>query len=166
MRGSIPLSWSQEVRQIVPKPPITMGNVDPFCRGASRLRSWFHVPDFSCPTVFPNQHGCMEKGGHRLPKVSFGLAMYYPSTATPHRVGGLRSSSTLLDTPRRLPVQINHLQYTSSPPFQSPASISTNSWNASVLRSSCSTWSRKRSDASTSRSLAPSLRSPSGRNVS
>jgi len=32
MRGSIPLSWSQDVRQIVPKPPIGIDDVDPFCK--------------------------------------------------------------------------------------------------------------------------------------
>jgi len=32
MRGSIPLSWSQDVRQIVPKPPINIDDMDPFCQ--------------------------------------------------------------------------------------------------------------------------------------
>jgi hypothetical protein len=64
-----------------------------------------------------NYHGHMARGGHALPKVSFGPAMPYPSTPCgwdtretalwsfqgwpAHRVGGLRPSSTPLDTPRR-----------------------------------------------------------------
>ena len=31
LRGSIPLCWSQDVRQIVPKPPINIDDMDPFC---------------------------------------------------------------------------------------------------------------------------------------
>ena len=33
LRGSIPLCWSQDVRQIVPKPPINIDDMDPFCTG-------------------------------------------------------------------------------------------------------------------------------------
>ena len=33
LRGSIPLCWSQDVRQIVPKPPINIDDMDPFCAG-------------------------------------------------------------------------------------------------------------------------------------
>jgi len=32
LRGSIPLCWSQDVRQIVPKPPINIDDMDPFCK--------------------------------------------------------------------------------------------------------------------------------------
>jgi hypothetical protein len=67
-------------------------------------------------------HRCMAWGGQGLPKLSLGPAMPYPSTlcgpATPEtalwpfqgrsacRAGGLRPSSTPLDTPRRTPMTI------------------------------------------------------------
>jgi hypothetical protein len=54
----------------------------------------------------------MGRGGHGLPKVIPGSAMPDPSTpfwrATPEtavRMGSLRPSSTLLDTPRRTPMK-------------------------------------------------------------
>jgi hypothetical protein len=66
-------------------------------------------------------HRRMRRGGHGLPKVSPGPALPYPATpcelATPktalwpflrwpsHRVGGLRPSFALLDTPRRTPMR-------------------------------------------------------------
>jgi hypothetical protein len=60
-------------------------------------------------------HKRMARGGHGLPQVLPRPAMPYPFTscgwATPEtavstgcRVGGLRSSSTLLDTPSRTPM--------------------------------------------------------------
>jgi hypothetical protein len=48
-------------------------------------------------------HGRMARVGHKLPKVSLGLAIPYPSTAVSGvavcRAGSLLFSSTLLDTP-------------------------------------------------------------------
>jgi hypothetical protein len=48
----------------------------------------------------------MAKGGHGLPKVSPGSARPYPSMPA----GGLRTSSTLLDTSRRTPMEIIETQ--------------------------------------------------------
>jgi hypothetical protein len=59
------------------------------------------------------KHGPMARSGHGLPKVLFRPSMPYPSTlcgqATPemwpaHRAGGMRLSSTSLDTPRCTPM--------------------------------------------------------------
>ena len=36
MRGSIPSHWSQDISKMVPKPPITINIVDPFCIAAGR----------------------------------------------------------------------------------------------------------------------------------
>jgi hypothetical protein len=84
-------------------------------------------PTFKSLGLFPiprrkSWHRRMGRGGHGLPKVSHGPAMPNPSTlcerATPetalrpflgwpaHRAGGLRPSSSLLDTPRHTPMKV------------------------------------------------------------
>jgi hypothetical protein len=78
-------------------------------------------PSLSKYFASPSRHGRMARGGHGLPKVSPVPAMPYPSLpcgwattetalqpflAWPtHRAGGLRSSSTPLDNPRRTPMR-------------------------------------------------------------
>jgi hypothetical protein len=65
--------------------------------------------------------GRMARTGYRLPKVSLGTVISYPSMpcgwvtsetalhpfkgSPAHRAGGLESTSTLLDTPRRTPME-------------------------------------------------------------
>jgi hypothetical protein len=74
------------------------------------------------------EHGCMARGGHGLPKVSPRPSMPYPYTpcgrATPetalrsfpvwpaHRAGSRRPSSTSLDTPGHTPMKRKILQET------------------------------------------------------
>jgi hypothetical protein len=65
-----------------------------------------------CPTIacsaMPFHHGYMARGGHGLPKVSLGPTMPYLSTQVAAcRVGGLRLSSTHLDTPLCMPLPFN-----------------------------------------------------------
>jgi hypothetical protein len=55
-----------------------------------------------------SSHGYMARGGHGLPKVSLGPAMSYLSTL-PKQLYGMASNlqpSTLLDTPRRTPMEL------------------------------------------------------------
>jgi hypothetical protein len=57
-----------------------------------------------------DRHGRMARGGHGLPKVSPGPAQpdpYMPCGWPAYRAGGLRLSSTPLDTPRCTPMLIN-----------------------------------------------------------
>jgi hypothetical protein len=97
------------------------------CHMPHAFRYFFSVQDLIPPLHLVFRHGRMARGAHGLSKVLFGPAMPYPSTpceqATPetarqlfqgwptHRAGGLRPSSTLLDTPRCMSMPPLHLVF-------------------------------------------------------